>query len=180
MERRELLKIMAMTFGGSFALPESVFAKMGEPFDAAELTFFTPEERSHCAAYAEAIIPETDTPGAIAAGVPGWIEVILKDCYNAGDQKFLKDGLAAIVAACQEQNGKPIDKLAAADQVAFLTAYHDAGGAGKGFLGQFKELVKFTYVNSELGGSKALQFDLVPGKWVASMPLEPGQKAYSM
>ena len=31
MERRELLKIMAMTLGSSIALPESVFAKMGEP-----------------------------------------------------------------------------------------------------------------------------------------------------
>lgn len=172
--------MMTMSLGSSFALPESVFAKMGEPFDAAELTFFTSEERAHVAEYAEAIIPETDTPGAIEAGVPGWIEVILKDCYSAKDQKFLKEGLAAIVSACQEKNGKSIGKLAAGDQVAFLTAYNNAGGDGNAFLGQFKELVKFTYVNSELGATKAFQFDLVPGKWVASMPLELGQKAYSM
>jgi len=172
--------MMAMTLGSSLALPESVFAKMGDPFDPAELTFFTPEERARCAAFAEAIIPKTDTPGAIEAGVPGWIEVIVKDCYTEQDGKAIKDGLAAIAKDCEEKTGKAIDRLTGEEQVAFLNAYNARGGAEQTFLQQFKELVKFTYVNSEVGGTRAFQFDLVPGKWVASMPLEPGQKAYSM
>ncbi len=180
MERRELLKIMAMTFGGSVALPEGVFAKMGEPFDPNELDFFRPAERQQVAILAEAIIPKTDTPGAIDAGVPGWIEVIVRDCYAPDDQTFLKDGLAKLMMACTKETGSGFGELHANIQVAFLNGYHGKGGDQKAFLDQFKELTKFCYVNSEVGATQAFDYQLVPGKWVPDMPLEPGMKAYSM
>jgi gluconate 2-dehydrogenase gamma chain len=180
MERRELLKIMAMTVGGSVALPKSVFARMGEAFNEADLTFFRPAQREQVAMLAEAIIPETDTPGAIAAGVPGWIEVIVKDCLDPADQVIITEGLAAIMLRCAKDHGKGLDKLMADEQVAFLNAYNAKGGDQGEFLNQFKELTKFCYVNSEVGATQAFNFMLVPGKWVPDMPLEPDMKAYSM
>jgi hypothetical protein len=186
MDRRELLKIMAMAMGGSVALPESAFARMGVAFNPADLTFFRPAQRAQVAMLAEAIIPETDTPGAIAAGVPGWIEVIVKDCLAPEDQAIITEGLAAIMLRCAKEHGKGLDKLSADEQVAFLTAYHKEtlaawqkeGRAGKTFLQQFKELAKFCYVNSEVGATQAFNFQLVPGKWVPDMAIEPGMKAY--
>lgn len=183
---------MAMAVGGSVALPESVFARIGEAFNPADLTFFRPAQREQVAMLAEAIIPETDTPGAIAAGVPGWIEVIVKDCLAPEDQEVITAGLAAIMRSCAERHGKGFDKLTAEEQVAFLTAYdketkaerQKLEAAGKPqrqtFLQQFKELTKFCYVNSEIGATQAFDYQLVPGKWVPDMPLEPGMKAYSM
>lgn len=188
MERRELLKIMAMAVGGSVALPESVFARIGEAFNPADLTFFRPAQREQVAMLAEAIIPETDTPGAIAAGVPGWIEVIVKDCLEPEDQLIITDGLAAIMLRCARDHGKSIDKLSADEQVAFLTAYdketkaawRKEGREVRPFLQQFKELAKFCYVNSEVGATQAFNYQLVPGKWVPDMPLKPGMKPYPM
>lgn len=192
MERRELLKIMAMTLGSSIALPESVFAKMGEPFDPTQLTFFSDAQRAQVTMLAEAIIPKTDTPGATDAGVPGWIEVIVKDCFNSVDQKVITEGLAEITLRCAKENGKSIGKLAPAEQVAFLTkvdketksvkwkARDEGKNVPETFLEQFKELTKFCYVNSELGATEAFNYMLVPGKWVPDMKLEPGMKAYSM
>ena len=192
MERRELLKIMAMTLGGGVALPESVFARIGEAYDSADLTFFRPAQREQVAILAEAIIPQTDTPGAIAAGVPGWIEVIVKDCLEREDQEIITDGLAAIMLRCAQDHGKGLDKLTAEEQVAFLTAYDKDTGSARSklekegkpqrqtFLQQFKELTKFCYVNSEVGATQAFDYQLVPGKWVPDMPLVPGMKAYSM
>ena len=180
MERRELLKIMAMTAGGSVALPKSVFAKMGEPFDPNELTFFRPAERQQVAILAEAIIPKTDTPGAIDAGVPGWIEVIVKDCYEPYAQAFMKDGLAKLMASCAKDTGSGLGELPADKQVAFLNGYNAKGGEQGEFLQQFKELTKFCHVNSEVGATQAFNYMLVPGKWVPDMPLEPGMKPYSM
>lgn len=58
MERRELLKIMAMAVGGSVALPKSAFARIGEEFNPADLTFFRPAQREQVAILAEAIIPD--------------------------------------------------------------------------------------------------------------------------
>lgn len=180
MERRELLKIMAMAMGGSVALPESVFARMGEAFNEADLTFFRPAQRAQVAMLAEAIIPETDTPGAIAAGVPGWIEVIVKDCLAPEDQEVITVGLAAIMRSCAELQRKGFDKLKAGEQVAFLNGYYAAGGDQMEFLRMFKELTKFCYVSSEVGATQAFDYQLVPGKWVPDMPLEPGMKASSI
>ncbi len=191
MERRELLKIMAMTLGSSVALPQSAFARIGEAYQESDLTFFRPAQRQQVAILAEAIIPKTDTPGAIDAGVPGWIEVIVKDCLEPENQKIITDGLAAIMMRCVKDHGKSLDKLSPEEQVAFLTAYDKETKAeqknlAKGdkppltFLQQFKELTKFCYVNSEIGATQAFNFQLVPARWIPDMPLEPGMKAYSL
>ncbi len=192
MERRELLKIMAMTVGSSVALPESAFARMGQGYDPSELSFFRPAEREQMAILAEAIIPKTETPGAIEAGVPGWIEIIVKDCLDKTDQEIIKSGLSVIMLRCAKDHGKGMDKLSAEEQVAFLTTYDNEMTAAREkliaageqprmtFLQQFKELTKFCYVNSEIGATQAFDFQLVPGKWVPDMPLKPGMKAYSM
>jgi gluconate 2-dehydrogenase gamma chain len=192
MERRELLKMMAMTVGGSVALPKSAFARIGEAFNPADLTYFRPAQREQVAILAEAIIPETDTPGAIEAGVPGWIELITKDCLAPEDQLIITEGLAAIMLRCAKDHGKGLDKLSAEEQVAFLTVYDEETKATRAkleqqgkpqrqtFLQQFKELTKFCYVNSEVGATQAFDYHLVPGKWVPDMPLKPGMKAYSI
>ncbi|YCM43971.1 gluconate 2-dehydrogenase subunit 3 family protein [Verrucomicrobiaceae bacterium 227] len=192
MERRELLKMMAASVGATMAVPESAFARLGDPFDPSELNFFRPSQRAQVAMIAEAIIPETDTPGAIEAGVPGWIEVIVKDCYDPRDQEVIVNGLADLMRRCQKQHGKDISQLTGEEQVAFLTKMHHETVAAKRkaqkegipqrktFLEQFKDLTKLCYVGSEVGATQAFDFMLVPGKWVASMPLEPGQKVWAM
>jgi hypothetical protein len=192
MERRELLKMLATSVGASVALPESVFARMGEPFDPAELTFFSPAQKAQVAMIAEAIIPRTDTPGAIDAGVPGWIEVIVKDCLQPEDQQVIVDGLADLMRHCQKEHGTSIDKLKGPDQVAFLTKFqnHNRSEARKAaenggtrrqpFIDRFKELTKVCFCSSEVGATEIFEYHLVPGKWVASMPLKPGQKAWAM
>lgn len=192
MERRELMKMMAASLGGSIALPNSAFAKMGEPFNPAELTFFRPGQRAQAAMIAEAIIPRTDTPGAIDAGVPGWIEVIVKDCLEEEDQDVIVDGLADLMRRCQDQYGRDIGQLNGEEQVNFLTkmnnetiaekrkAQKEGENPRRTFLEQFKDLTKFCYCSSEVGATEALELVFIPGKWVANMPLKPGQKAWAM
>jgi hypothetical protein len=94
--------------------------------------------------------------------------------------------------ALRRRARKGLDKLSGADQLAFLTLYHNETTAArnelikigsqprKTFLQQFKELTKFCYVIFEVGATEAFNYQLVPGKWVPDMPLEPGMKAYSM
>lgn len=181
MDRRELLKIMALTFGGSVALPESVFAKLAEPFDPAQLKFFSPTQRELVAVIAETIIPKTDTPGAIDAGVPGWLELLAQDCLDPADQKIILDGLAMVQTRSLAQFQKPFEKLTTEEKIRLLTELENeskATGDRKAFIRQFKELVKFTYVNSEAGATQAFDFMLVPGRWDPAVDIKPGQKAY--
>lgn len=192
MDRRDVLKGMAASLGGSIALPHSVFGRMAEALDVDGLRFFRPAQRAQVAMIAEAIIPKTDTPGAIEAGVPAWIEALVQDCFAVEDQKIILDGLAHFSKQCQEETGHSIDRLPAAKQVEFLTKYHaeererwkrerENGGEWRmPFLHRFKELTKFTFVNSEVGGTQAFEYMLVPGKWDPAMPIKPGQKAWTI
>ncbi len=190
MDRREILKTMAMTLGGSIALPGSVFARMGEPVEKSQLTLFTPAQRAQVAALAEAMIPETDTPGAIEAGVPEWMEVILKDCYLEEDRTVILAGLEDCTQHCRKRFGKTIEQLPAGDQVSFMTELHkeqmdayyasinSGGEPRKPFLSQFRELAKFTYVNSEVGGTTAFEYVHVPTRWEPAKKLTPDQKPF--
>jgi len=173
--------MMALTFGASVTLPESAFAKLGEPLDASKLKFFTPEQRTLVGAIAETIIPKTDTPGALDAGVPQWLELIVQDCLEAGDQKIITDGLADVEKRSTGKFSKAYGQLAVPQQIELLTAMEQESkkaGTTKAFIRQFKDLVKFTYVNSEVGGTQALEWILVPGRWDPASEVKPGQKVY--
>jgi len=174
---------MAIALGGSIALPQSVFAKMAEALDGSELSFFDETQRQLVAELAETIIPKTDTPGAIDAGVPGWIELLVQDCLPPADQEIIIAGLAALDARCVAEFSKPFAALATPERIALLTGMEKAAkaaGDSKAFIRQFKELTRFTYANSEEGATKAFEFVFVPGRWVPAMPLTPGQKAFAM
>ena len=48
----------------------------------------------------EMIIPTTDTPGAITAGVPGFITTIVVEWYHDEERKIFFDGLDALERYC--------------------------------------------------------------------------------
>ena len=183
MDRRELLKIMALTLGSSIALPESVFAQIAEPLDLAKLKFFSSKQRQLVAVLAETIIPKTDTPGAIEAGVPGWIELLVQDCFEPADQQIILAGLQEVEVLANSQFHHPYAELAVAEQVQLLTEMEKKAllaADDKCFIVKIKSLTKFTYVNSEVGGTQAFDFVLIPGRWDASVDIKPGQKTYTL
>jgi hypothetical protein len=179
MERRELLKVMALALGGSVALPESVFAKLAEPLDPAALKFFSAPQRELVALVAETIIPKTDTPGAIDAGVPASLELLAQDCLDPADQRILLDGLAGLEARAAADFGKTFAGLTVAERIQLLTAMEreakQAGGPHS-FIRRFKDLTKFCFVHSEAGATQAFDFNMVPGRWDPAAELKPGQK----
>src|SRR5438445_11081340 len=67
------------------------------------------------------IIPETDTPGAKAARVAQFVDVMLADWYDAAARQRLVDGLADADARSTAATGKPFTDATPAPQPALPT-----------------------------------------------------------
>ena len=80
LSRRDILKNAATVIGGSALavqlVPFAIRAAAAAAENAAPV-FFSSEQFSMIESMAELIIPETDTPGAIGAGVPHFIDLMI-------------------------------------------------------------------------------------------------------
>ena len=90
-ERRETLKILG-AIGATCAFPFAGDELFGQQAGAAPAPkFFTPSEFAVVSRVADLIIPQTDTPGAVGAGVPAYIDYVVRS--NESLQKRMRVGL---------------------------------------------------------------------------------------
>lgn len=104
MDRRELLKMIAVLTGGAVIGGEVFLSgcKAGGKADAG----FTTSNIALLDEVAETIIPATATPGAKAAQLGEFMKIIVTDCYTEAQQTAFTNGIAALEKACKEANGR--------------------------------------------------------------------------
>jgi gluconate 2-dehydrogenase gamma chain len=150
--RRESLKIIG-AIGTTCAFPFSADELYGQhvhrPAGAASETgtpytpvFFSAKEYETLSRMAEAIIPATETPGAIGAGVPRYIDRVVS--ANPEHKKRFREGLSWIDKESRRQFGMKFARLSEAQQVELLTPLSEALDAGRKLNARerFFELVK--------------------------------------
>ena len=142
---------------------------MGGSLSAAQLDLI--------ARLSELIIPETDTPGAIAAGVPAFIHQIVIDWYTPAEQQIFLDGLGEIEAIAMRHWSASFAELDTERQARALSemeppsesagsssAAMPAGASGDlPFYLKLKELTVLGYYTSELAAKTELDYQPVPG-----------------
>lgn len=104
MDRRELLKMVAVLTGGA-VIGGEVFltgCKTAGKADAG----FTTANIALLDEIGETIIPATTTPGAKAAKVGEFMKVMVTDCYTEKQQIAFTNGIVALEEACKKVNGK--------------------------------------------------------------------------
>src|SRR5690606_15775982 len=110
---------------------------------------FTPAQRALVDGLSERVLPTTDTPGALAAGVPEFIERLLADWSYPEERKPILAGLDALDGVARSQFGKPASALDAAQQDALLTlAMEDKFTGGAAFFEAFRQMVITGYFTS--------------------------------
>jgi hypothetical protein len=101
LNRREAVSRIAMMLGGTLSAP-TLFAmqtkEAGQKLTA-DAFVLSQSQKQIVAAVAEHIIPKTDTAGAIEAGVPAFIELMLADCYHKPEHNSFLKGLADLEKA---------------------------------------------------------------------------------
>ena len=188
MQRRDVLAALTALAGG--ALAGSPLLSACQPQGAeVDYRFFTPDEISLLEQVADTILPATDdSPGAKAAGIGSFMDVFVADCFEAAEQRALREGLPVLDQRCREQFGKPFLRLDAGQQQKLLLAldveaeqYQQQlrGDAPSHYFSMIKYLTVFGYFTSEPGATQALRYLPVPGRYEGDVPLQAGDKAWA-
>ena len=175
-DRRSLLKIIGAV-GATCAYPfasEDLFGqKLGAPTteqhhhtppeQQAQPRFFNREDYQTVSRIADLIIPETDTPGAVGAGVPAYIDIII--ARNTDQQLVVADGLRWVDSEAMRIGGKRFSELSEEQQLSILEPLCEAHDANPNNLArnvQFFSLVKSLtadgYYTSQIGLMQELQY----------------------
>ena len=182
MDRRDVVRLMgasAMTVPLALS-PEALKALGREPSDGAWTSrrhpTFDQAQHELLDQVSELIMPATDTPGARAAGVAGFIEVIVGEYYKDDERAAFLRGLADVDARSQSLFAKPFLQCDEPQQTAVLTGLEAESramprGAPQHFFSRIKGLTLYGYYTSEIGYTQELQQTFMPGRYDGSAPL---------
>ena len=104
MNRRELLKLIAAATGGIVIGGEFLLSGCTNPESSGGGFAFTEDNIAFLDEIAEAILPQTSTAGAKAAGVGRFMTVMVNDCYTKEDQEIFHKGLGILDEACKKMH----------------------------------------------------------------------------
>jgi len=202
MNRREFLQCAALAITGAsaaqvgFALTEEqqVYLASAPDYNKGKADYLSPAQRRIVAAMAEIIIPRTDTPGAVDAGVPNFIELMAADWFNEEERAIFEAGLADIETRIPGQYGAPFDRLDTETQLAIMEAlesdasdspWYDFGNVQREFISdapficQMKELTIWGFFTSEAGARQVLRYNPMPMRFDGDTPLSPDDSSWA-
>ena len=144
--------------------------------------FFSREEIELIAELSETILPETETPGAKAANVHRFIDIMLKDHYQIRDQEAFKTGLVEVDGDCLHFFGRKFVRCTPDIRLKYLSELEEKTKAdvkegveilgSRPFFAILKELTWIGFFTSELIGEEYLNYDPIPGGYHGCIPLE--------
>jgi hypothetical protein len=171
MNRRQSLVALS-ALAGHACFPD-VLERFGRALAAAPEAWtpalLTPAAGRVLAAAVDTILPDTDTPGARAAGVHVFVDLLARHCRTADEQRTFTAGLDALDR----------DGFAEADRAAREARLGRLEAAKDPFFAWLKEATVLGYCSSEIGATQALAYAHVPGDYSGCVPLRPGQKGWA-
>jgi|SRR5919108_1596510 hypothetical protein len=197
MERRKLLKLIA-TAAISSAMPRPLLA-LGQDLHqqiaaSGTLRTLNPHQNATVTTIAELIIPATDTPGATAARVNEFIDLILSEWCEDEEKTSFLDGLANVDVRSRDLFGKDFVQCEQKQQIEMLMeldeqlateretiAHPRRKRRQKAYTKQFfymmKRLTLLGYYTSEIGAEQELQYEIIPTEHAGCAPIGEGAKS---
>ena len=202
MNRREFLQCTAILITGasaselgfSLSLEQEGYLANAPNYNTTPVDYFTSAQRKIVAAMAEVVIPRTDTPGAIDAGVPGYIELMVANWLNDAEKLIFSQGLQDIETRIPQQYGHPFDQLSPSNQLEIMEDLEDAAAdspwyefgnvmrefmSDAPFICQFKELTVWGFFTSQEGASQVLRYNPMPMHFDGDIPLAFDESSWS-
>ncbi len=167
--RRALLLGAVVLLGGAAAL--SRFNRKSATDPSAIGPAMSAEQFALLEQITEVMIPATDTPGAIAAGVPAFIRKMLAEWASTSTRAELAGVLEAVDKHAWAKFGAAFVELPPERRHAVVRGFDEERmGRQDPPYGKFKYLVLAGYYLSEIGATQELRYELIPGAWRGCVP----------
>jgi hypothetical protein len=190
MQRRDALRLLA----SAAALPLlsrrafSMFQAVHEQLlEQPLLRTLNPHQNATVTTIAELLIPQTNTPGAKAARVNEFIDLILTEWYDEDEKSTFLTGLTDVDARSRDLFGKDFVDCAENPQVDLLRALDDELAASRtdmrrgssrrlpperNFFFMIKQLTLIGYYTSQIGFEQELHGEIIPARHAGCVPLD--------
>jgi Gluconate 2-dehydrogenase subunit 3 len=188
MHRRQALRLLAsaatlpLLSREAFSLFQAAHEQLSEQ---RVLKTLNPHQNATVTTIAEIIIPQTSTPGAKAARVNEFIDLILTEWYDEEEKSTFLTGLADVDSRTRELCGKDFVECGEKQQVEILQALDDEVAARtedvrrrrnrppeKNFFFMIKQLTLVGYYTSQIGFEQELHGEIIPPRHAGCVPLE--------
>lgn len=191
MERRELLKMIALMTGAAVVGGSALLQSCSSPIEqqTGAIGEFSSDDQLLLAEIADTILPATQTPGAKAAGVGPFMAMMVTDCYEPAAQKTFKQGLRELDSAIGKLHGSGFLKASPEQREQFLVKLdqeaklHQQNKSAAEFQTHYftmiKQLTLLGYFSSEIGCTQALRYQAIPGRYEGTVSYKKGDKAWA-
>jgi len=193
MQRREILRRVALMLGGAVSAPAALAILQGcsaketpggETVASWTPKFLTGHEALIVSAIASTIIPSSSgSSGATEAGVGAFIDSALAAVYPKEDQDRFKAGIPVFESAAkaaQAGNGKPFVDQMPGEREEFLKEYLGKALEGerdpKPFILMARELTLLGFYSSKVGITENMEYVAVPTAYHGCVPLSEMKK----
>lgn len=189
MERRDFIKKTSILTGAALVGGQYMFTACKNP--KADTTIaFSIKDINLLDEIGEVILPTTSTPGAKAAHVGAFMEIMVRDCYDEKDQKIFLSGLSAFKEIVKKDHSKEFFHLNDDEKNSLIVALDKEAKdneaskteskAATHYFTMIKQLTLLGYFTSEIGMTEALVYLEVPGKWDPDMEYKEGDRNWAI
>ncbi|MES5047830.1 gluconate 2-dehydrogenase subunit 3 family protein [Rhizobium nepotum] len=183
MNRRDLLKLIAIATGLPLIGADVVTAAENAAKPAGEAHAFSPEDIRLLDEVAETIIPRTSTPGAKDAAVGAFMAVYVADCYTDEQRKLFLSAMAEIENRSQAEHKKAFLELTPQERQTLISALDKKARAEQTSTAPqaftlVKQLTLLGFFTSKIGATEVLVYDEIPGGFETCVPYKKGTPAW--
>lgn len=203
MDRRDAVKYISVLMGGALIGGDAFL--LGCKSNTGKTNWLSAESVAYLDEIGETILPRTKTPGAKDAHVGRFMQVMVNDCYEEGDQNAFKEGMDKLNDASDKKFSKgfmeatpeqrkelliQIDKEAKDYQKSisdYNRAEDDKYNKNMKYVRQkksphyftmMKQLTLLGYFTSKEALTQAVNYKAVPGKFEGCIPYKKGDKLF--
>lgn len=187
MDRREAVKYISVLLGGTIVGSSAILNGCRSSDSKGSALIFADSDIILLDEIADTILPETDTPGAKAAGVGKFMTVMVNDCYEKDDQEVFHKGLKQLNDLAKKNYKTDFVKMPADQRLEMLIGLdkeqkeyqkNKKPEDRSHYFRMMKELSLLGYFTSEIGQTQAMRYVERPGRYDGCVPYTKGEKSW--